>query len=92
MVRYLLDHGARTDIRDASERTPLDVLNGVVGRQPAVFADASGLAPKPDPSAPPPVAAPPAGGARGAAAPYRPGGTPAAAQEVRTMLEAAQKK
>ena len=29
LVRYLLDHGARTDLRDASGRTPFDVANGV---------------------------------------------------------------
>ncbi len=42
LVRYLLDHGARTDIADASGRTPLDVLNGVTALQPAAYADASG--------------------------------------------------
>ena len=44
-VRYLLDNGARTDIKDASGRTPLDVLNGVPAFQPAVFADADGVVP-----------------------------------------------
>jgi ankyrin repeat protein len=29
MVRYLLDHGARTDLKDRSERTPMDVAMGV---------------------------------------------------------------
>jgi ankyrin repeat protein len=29
MVRYLLDHGARTDLKDRSDRTPLDVALGV---------------------------------------------------------------
>jgi ankyrin repeat protein len=29
MVRYLLDHGARTDLKDRSDRTPMDVANGV---------------------------------------------------------------
>ena len=87
-VRYLLDHGARTDIKDASGRTPLDVLNGVKALQPAVFAEASGLL-KPGSVtatvAPPPSNAP-RGGGRG-------GPSPAAVQEIRTMLqEAAQKK
>ncbi len=45
LVRYLLDKGARTDIKDASGRTPLDVLNGVPAFQPAVFADADGVVP-----------------------------------------------
>ena len=42
LVRYLLDHGARTNIKDVSGRTPLDVLNGVTALQPAAYADASG--------------------------------------------------
>ena len=50
LVRYLLDKGARTDIKDASGRTPLDVLNGVPAFQPAVFADADGVVP-PNPNA-----------------------------------------
>jgi ankyrin repeat protein len=29
LVRYLLDHGARTDLVDASNRTPLDVANAI---------------------------------------------------------------
>jgi ankyrin repeat protein len=32
MVRYLLDHGARTDIRDWTGRTPVDVANGAPRR------------------------------------------------------------
>jgi ankyrin repeat protein len=43
LVKYLLDHGARTDIVDASGRTPLDVLNGVPALPPHVNADAEGL-------------------------------------------------
>lgn len=50
LVRYLLDKGARTDIEDASGRTPLDVLDGVPAFQPAVFADADGVVP-PNPNA-----------------------------------------
>ena len=73
-VRYLLDKGARTDIKDASGRTPLDVLNGVPAFQPAVFADADGVVP-PNPNAAP-------------AAPAR-GGNPAAVQEIRAMLQGA---
>jgi ankyrin repeat protein len=83
LVRYLLAHGARTDIVDGSGRTPLDVLNGVPGRRAATNADASGLAPLN-------LAIPQ--GVRGAVAPGARGNT-AAAQEIRTMLqEAAQKK
>jgi ankyrin repeat protein len=81
-VRYLLDKGARTDIRDASGRTPLDVLNGAPAFQPAVFADADGVVP------PNPNAAPPAG-ARGAAAGGRGGANPAAIDEIRAMLQGA---
>jgi ankyrin repeat protein len=44
-VRYLLGKGARTDIKDGSGRTPLDVLNGVPALQPAIFAEADGLVP-----------------------------------------------
>src|SRR5688572_22482933 len=61
-VRYLLDKGARTDIKDASGRTPLDVLNGVPAYQPAVFADADGVVP-PNPNAAPPAPAAAAGNA-----------------------------
>jgi ankyrin repeat protein len=76
LVRYLLDKGARTDIKDASGRTPLDVLNGVPAYQPAVFADADGLVP-PNPNAAPPATASPAG---------RPAGNPAAVEEIRALL------
>ncbi len=87
LVRYLLDKGARTDIKDASGRTPLDVLNGVPAFQPAVFADADGVVP-PNPNAA--SAAPaPAGAGRGAGAGGRGGGNPAAVQEIRTLLQGA---
>jgi ankyrin repeat protein len=89
LVRYLLDHGARTDIVDASGRTPLDVLNGVTALQPAAYADASGtisreaalaaLAANATPT-PPPSNTRGGGGARG-------GGNPAAVQEIRNMLQ-----
>ena len=82
-VRYLLDKGARTDIKDASGRTPLDVLNGVPAFQPAIFATADGVVP------PSPTAAPaPAGAGRAGGPGARGGGNPAAAQEIRAMLTA----
>jgi ankyrin repeat protein len=85
LVRYLLDKGARTDIRDASGRTPLDVLNGVPAYQPAVFADADGVVP-PNPNATP--AAPAAAGAgRAGGAGGRGGGNPEAVQEIRALLQ-----
>ncbi|MEO8259085.1 MAG: ankyrin repeat domain-containing protein [Acidobacteriota bacterium] len=83
-VRYLLDHGARPDIKDASGRTPLDVLNGVPAFQPAVFADAEGVVP-PNANAGSAARAP-AGGGRGGGAGGRGGGNPAAVQEIRAML------
>jgi hypothetical protein len=83
LVRYLLDKGAWTDIKDASGRTPLDVLNGVPAFQPAVFADADGVVP-PNPNAAPAVAG--AGRVGGAG---RGGGNPAAVQEIRAMLQGA---
>ena len=88
LVRYLLDHGARTDIVDASGRTPLDVLNGVAALQPAAYADASGTISREAAlaalaaaaTAPPPPSNQRGGGGRGAA-------NPAIAQEIRTMLQ-----
>ncbi|HET9196254.1 MAG TPA: ankyrin repeat domain-containing protein [Vicinamibacterales bacterium] len=74
LVRYLLDKGARTDIKDASGRTPLDVLNGVPAYQPAVFADADGVVP-PNPNAAPP-------------APAAAAGNVAAVEEIRGLLQA----
>jgi ankyrin repeat protein len=82
LVRYLLDKGARTDIRDASGRTPLDVLNGVPAYQPAIFAEADGVVPPNTNAAP---AAPAGAGQRGAGG-GRGGGNPAAVQEIRTLL------
>ena len=73
LVRYLLDKNARTDIKDASGRTPLDVLNGVPAYQPAVFADADGVVP------PNPNAARPAPAAAAANA---------AVEEIRGLLQA----
>jgi ankyrin repeat protein len=86
-VRYLLDKGARTDIKDASGRTPLDVLNGAPAFQPAVFADADGVVP-PNPNAAPAAAAPAAAARAGGAGRGGGGGAnPAAAQEIRVMLD-----
>lgn len=82
-VRYLLDKGARTDIRDASGRTPLDVLNGVPAFQPAVFATADGVVP---PNANAGAAPAPAGAGRAGGAGARGGGNPATAQDIRAML------
>lgn len=88
LVRYLLDHGARTDLRDWSDRTPLDIANGVPARPLPLDA---GSARVPDPYAPTEVEnvdnAPIviAGGIGG------PGGSDAAVMaEIRAMLEAAQ--
>jgi uncharacterized protein len=82
-VRYLVDKGARMDIKDASGRTPLDVLNGVPAFQPAIFATADGVVP------PTPNAAPAPAGAGRAGGPGGRGGNPAAAQEIRAMLQGA---
>jgi ankyrin repeat protein len=87
LVRYLLDKGARTDIKDASGRTPLDVLNGVPALQPAVFADADGVV-APNPNAAPAVPAP-AGAGRGGGAGGRGALNPATVEEIRAMLQAA---
>jgi len=87
VVRYLLDNGARPDIKDASGRTPLDVLNGVPAFQPAVFADADGVVP-PNPNAAPAAPAP-AGAGRAGGAGGRGGGNPEAAQEIRALLQGA---
>jgi ankyrin repeat protein len=82
MVRYLLDHGARTDLKDRSDRTPLDVAMGVpVKPLPA----GAGTANVPNPYAPAEVT------------PAREGQANAlgrgASPEIRTMLqEAGQKK
>jgi len=83
LVRYLLDHGARTDLKDRSDRTPLDVAMGVpVKPVPA----GAGTANIPNPYAPEEVTparegqqAPPLGRS--------------ASPEIRTMLqEAGQRK
>jgi ankyrin repeat protein len=84
LVRYLLDKGARPDIKDASGRTPLDVLNGVPAFQPAVFADADGVVP-PNPNAAPAAPAAVGAGQAGGAGVRR--DNPAAVQEIRGMLQ-----
>ena len=85
LVRYLLEKGARTDIKDASGRTPLDVLNGAPALQPAVFADADGLV------APNPNAAPASASAGpGASAAGRGAANPAATEEIRGLLTGSQ--
>jgi ankyrin repeat protein len=86
LVKYLLDHGARTNVVDASGRTPLDVLNGVAALPPHVNADAEGLIPREAlatvaPNAPATKAGRGGAGARGAA-PDSP-----VIQEIRTMLQ-----
>jgi ankyrin repeat protein len=91
LVKYLLDQGARTNIVDASGRTPLDVLNGVPALPPHVNADAEGLVPREAlatvaPNAPATIAARGGVGARGAA-PNSP-----VVQEIRTMLQNAATK
>jgi len=81
MVRYLLDHGARTDLKDWSDSTPMDVANGIPAKP---LPPGAGTANIPNPNAPAEVtparegqqANPPAG------APGRPG-----AAEIRTLLE-----
>jgi hypothetical protein len=83
LVRYLLGKGARTDIKDASGRTPLDVLNGVPAYQPAVFADADGVVP-PNRNA---AAAPPAPAGAGRAGGPGPRSNPATVEEIRAMLQ-----
>jgi len=86
LVRYLLDHGARTDLKDRSDRTAVDVANGVpVKPVPA----GSGTANIPNPNAAADVTPAREG---------QQGGTPGArgktaSPEILTMLqEAGQKK
>jgi ankyrin repeat protein len=83
LVKYLLDHGARTDIVDASGRTPLDVLNGVPALPPHVNADAEGLIARSELAR----VAPNAPATRGSAGAAR-GAAPASAVvlEIRTLL------
>jgi ankyrin repeat protein len=79
LVRYLLDHGARTDLKDRSDRTPLDVALGVpVKPVPA----GAGTANVPNPYAPAEVT--PAREGQQAPALGR-----GASPEIRTMLQEA---
>jgi ankyrin repeat protein len=92
-VSYLLDHGARTNILDASGRTPLDVLNGTPALVPALFADASGIAkPAPAGDTPAPAAAAAPAGGRGGRGGGARGGDPGTTQVIRALLEAAAQK
>jgi ankyrin repeat protein len=73
MVRYLLDHGARVDVVDASGRTPMDVAIGVPARAATPGAGGAGV-----PAAN--INAPNTPGGRGG------GGARGASPEIRTML------
>jgi ankyrin repeat protein len=88
MVRYLLDHGAKTDVVDWSGRTPIDVAKGVAAKPaPANFGTANIPAPVVDGQDLVAQGSNSAGGGRGGAAP-RP-----ASQEIQDLLQAsAQKK
>jgi ankyrin repeat protein len=90
LVRYLLDHGASTNVVDASGRTPLDVLNGVPALPTAVGADSEGLIPR---EALPTVApnAPATIAARGGVGRGTASNSPVV-QEIRTMLQNAATK
>jgi ankyrin repeat protein len=83
MVRYLLGHGARTNLKDWSGRTPLDIASGVPARPLPM--DAGG-AKVPDPFAPAnvEVANNNAVGSNSAVAPKS-----EAMAEIRTLLEKA---
>ena len=84
MVRYLLDHGARTDVTDWSGRTPIDVAKGVAAKPaPANFGTANIPAPVVDGQDLVAQGSNSAGGGRGGAAP-RP-----ASPEIQDMLQAA---
>jgi ankyrin repeat protein len=81
LVRYLLDHGARPDVVDASDRTPLDVANGVPARP--VPPEVGAAVPSTVIVQTAAAGAPPAGAAgRGAG-----GGPRGASPEIRTLLQ-----
>ena len=89
MVKYLLDHGARTDVVDWSGRTPIDVAKGVAPKPvPANFGTANipALAVAGDDTGTVAAGSNSAGGGRGGAAP-RP-----ASPEIQAMLQAAASK
>jgi ankyrin repeat protein len=86
MVKYLLDHGAKTDVVDWSGRTVMDVAKGVAPKPvPANFGTANIPAPAVagDDTTTVAVGSNSAGGGRGGAAP-RP-----ASPEIQAMLQAA---
>ena len=96
LVRYLLEHGARTDLLDWSGRTPLDVANGVPARP---LPPDAGDARVPDPyavvavetdeeNAPAPAVPPVGFGGRGGRG-GRGGADSEALTEIRALLEAA---
>ena len=84
LVRYLLDHGARTDVVDWSGRTPIDVAKGVVAKPaPANFGTANIPAPVVAGEELAAAGSNSAGGGRGGQAP-RP-----ASAEIQAMLQEA---
>jgi len=87
MVKYLLDHGAKTDVVDWSGRTPIDVAKGVPAKPaPANFGTANIPAPVVAGEELAAAGSNSAGGGRGGAAP-RP-----ASPEIQAMLTAASQK
>jgi hypothetical protein len=93
LVRFLLDKGANTEIADASGRKPIDLLNAGgrgEGAAPPPAATRNAAAP-PAAGAPPATAERPGSGAgRGGAGGG--GANPAAAAEIRTLLQNAASK
>ena len=89
MVRYLLAQGARADLKDASGRTALDVVNGVPPK-PLPLDAAGARIPDPNAQANVQVELPAPAGARGRGGR---GGPPPNSAEIRALLqEAGQRK
>jgi ankyrin repeat protein len=87
MVRYLLDHGAKTDLTDWSGRTPIDVAKGVAPKPaPSNFGTANIPAPVVDGQDLAAQGSNSAGGGRGAAP------RPAAPEILAMLQDAALKK